>query len=246
VTQNRSITLSRPPLPGKPERLKGTKSIETFLKNKPDVLKRILAQAKVPLKDAAAVNTTRWQLFRRLRVLGLPLECGSGGLTKYNRSLRELPKTHWLDATCIGKSTPEALQITGVRPLLITACGHGCRQMCRMDKYGFPRTGPKEAKFVKGFQTGDIVKAVVTSGKKTGTYLGRVAVRTTGSFNLTTAKETVQGISFKYCQAIHRMDGYRYHVGEGPSTQHPLIRKASFLPMPQGRGGERPTFDERK
>ncbi len=95
----------------------------------------------------------------------------------------------------------------GVQPLLIKACGHGCRQMCRMDKYGFVRTSAKESKFVQGFQTGDIVKAVVTSGKKVGTYTGRVAVRATGSFDITTAKGTIQGISFKYCKSVHKMDG---------------------------------------
>jgi 5-methylcytosine-specific restriction endonuclease McrA len=195
---------------------KGTKSIEEFLKKKPDLLKRLLAQAQTPLQDAAAVNTTRWELFRRLETLGLPIECGEGALTKYNRSTRDFPKTHWLDAACVGKSTPEILKIQGVQPLLIRANGYGCRQMCRMDKYGFVRTGPKEAKFVKGFQTGDIVKAVVTSGSKVGTYVGRVALRTRGSFNITTAKETVQGISFKYCQAVHRMDGYSYQKGEMP------------------------------
>lgn len=42
---------------------KGTKSIEQFLSKKPDLLKRILDQAKRPLKDAAAVNATRWCLF---------------------------------------------------------------------------------------------------------------------------------------------------------------------------------------
>jgi 5-methylcytosine-specific restriction endonuclease McrA len=192
---------------------KGTKNIEEFLKKKPDLIKRILAQTKAPLKDAAAVNTTRWKLFSRLQTLGLPIECGSGGLTKYNRTTREFSKTHWLDAACVGKSTPKVLQIAGVQPLLITANGHGCRQMCRMNKYGFPRTGPKEAKFVKGFQTGDMVRACVTNGKKVGMYVGRVAVRTTGSFNITTVKETVQGISFKYCKVVHKMDGYSYQVG---------------------------------
>ena len=83
-------------------RLKGTKSREEFLVAKPDLATRILAQAKAPLKDAAAVNTTRWELFRRLQDLGLPIECGEGALTKYNRTTRELPKTHWLDAACVG------------------------------------------------------------------------------------------------------------------------------------------------
>jgi 3-dehydroquinate synthase class II len=62
-----------------------------------------------------------------------------------------------------------------------------------MDKYGFVRTSPKESKFVKGFQTGDIVKATVMSGKKAGTYVGRVAVRTTGSFNVTTERGDCSG-----------------------------------------------------
>ena len=189
---------------------KGTKDIKDWLSKKPDLLKKILAQAKAPLKDAAAVNATRWELFRRLQGFGLPIECGSGGLTKFNRTTRELPKTHWLDAACVGKSTPATINAKGVQPLLIKACGHGCRQMCRMDKYGFVRTSAKESKFVQGFQTGDIVKAVVTSGKKVGTYTGRVAVRATGSFNITTAKGTIQGISFKYCKSVHKMDGYSY------------------------------------
>jgi 5-methylcytosine-specific restriction endonuclease McrA len=90
---------------------KGTKDIKDFLKKKPDLLKKILIQAKAPLKDAAAVNATRWELLRRLQMLGLPIECGSGGLTKYNRVMRELPKTHWLDAACVGKSTPLIIQV---------------------------------------------------------------------------------------------------------------------------------------
>lgn len=192
---------------------KGTKDIKDFLKKKPDLLKKILAQAKAPLKDAAAVNATRWALFHCLEELGLPIECGSGGLTKFNRMIRELPKTHWVDAACVGKSTSEVLDAKGVQPLLIKACGHGCRHMCLSDKYGFPRTSAKGKKAVKGFQTGDIVKAKVTSGKKVGTYTGRVAVRATGSFNLTTEQGTVQGMSFKYCQAVHKMDGYSYQVG---------------------------------
>jgi 5-methylcytosine-specific restriction endonuclease McrA len=189
---------------------KGTRDIKDFLKNKPEVLKRVLAQAKAPLKDAAAVNATRWALYERLKALGLPIECGSGGLTKYNRTSRGLDKDHWIDAACVGKSTPGQLSVDGVKPLNINAAGSGVRQMCRMNKFGFPRTGPKEVKFVKGFQTGDMVRAIVTNGKKAGISIGRVAVRATGSFNITTAKGTVQGISYKYCKAAHKMDGYSY------------------------------------
>ena len=120
------------------------------------------AQAKQPLKDAAAVNTTRWALYERMQ-----------------------------------------------------ATGHGTRQMCRMDKYGFPRTGPKAARIVKGFRTGDLVRAVVPHGAKVGTYVGRVAVRASGRFNLTTGTATVQGISFRFCRLLHHSDGFTYHTGGG-------------------------------
>ncbi len=39
----------------------------------------IQAQATAPLKDAAAINATRWALVQRLRATGLPIETGSGG-----------------------------------------------------------------------------------------------------------------------------------------------------------------------
>ena len=128
-----------------------------FLAKKPDVLKRILAQAKTPLKDAAAVNSTRWALVERLQVLGVPIECGSGGLTKFNRTMRGLPKAHWMDAACVGKSTPEHLH-TVCGATAHHSDGYGNRQMCLMDKHGFPRTRPKQARSVKGYQTGDIVR----------------------------------------------------------------------------------------
>ncbi len=201
-------------------RAKGTQDIAVFLKKKPERLKGILAHARTPLKHAAAVNSTRWALYQRLNACGLPVECGSGGLTKFNRTTRDLPKTHWLDAVCVGKSTPGTLQVQGIIPVRITATGHGCRQMCRVDRYGFPRTDPKQAKRVKDFQTGDIVRAIVTRGTKIGTYVGRVAVRATGSFNITTERGTLQGISYRTCRLLHRCDGYSYQKGVRAFSPH--------------------------
>ncbi len=187
---------------------KGNQDIKDFLSGKPEVLKRVLAHAKAPLKDAAAVNATRWKLFNTLKETGLPVKTGSGGSTKFNRTRLGLPKTHWLDAACVGITS--TLEVLTLQPLLIKAAGRGSRQMCRTDKFGFPSRYVPRFKFVKGFQTGDIVKAVVTSGKKIGTYVGRVAVRSTGSFNIATADGLVQGISHKYCTPIHKKDGYAY------------------------------------
>ena len=172
----------------------------------------VAAQAKKPLKDAAAVNATRFALLEQLKRTGLAIEIGTGAQTKFNRIRQDYPKTHWLDAACVGSSGAQVFVPHDLHPLAIVATGRQARQMCRVDQYGFPRTSAKQNRVVHNFQTGDIVKAVVTIGKKVGTYVGRVAVRATGSFNIKTAHATVQGISYRYCKPIHRSDGYVYSI----------------------------------
>jgi 5-methylcytosine-specific restriction endonuclease McrA len=187
---------------------KGNRDVKDFLSGKPDVLKRVLAQIKASLKDAAAVNATRWKLFETLKASGLPVTTGSGGQTKFNRVRLGLPKTHWLDAACVGDVA--TLEVLTTQPLLIRATGHGSRQVCGTNKYGFPIRHKSRIQIHKGFQTGDIVKAVVTSGKKIGFYVGRVLCRATGSFDIATTQGRVAGISHKYCTPTHKKDGYAY------------------------------------
>jgi 5-methylcytosine-specific restriction endonuclease McrA len=189
---------------------KGTQDIHDFLKGQPDLLQKLLAQTRVPLKDAAAVNVTRWALYRRLQALGLPVEGGSGGLTKYNRTVRGLPKAHWIDAACVGESTPLVLTTATITPLLITAQGHGSRQITNVDRDGFPKGKPKQGGRVKGFRTGDMVKAIIPTGARAGTYMGRVLVRSRGSFDIVTKTTRVTDISYKYCRVVQRSEGYRY------------------------------------
>lgn len=192
-------------------RAKGTQDIAEYLKKQPHVLTRVLAQAKAPLKDAAAVNATRWVLYVQLKALGLPVECGSGGLTKFNRSTRNFPKTHWLDAACVGKSTPETLKVKGIIPLLITARGHGCRKMCLMDGAGFPRTRPKQKRFTHGFRTGDIVRAAIPDHlNHAGIHVGRMSAKGKGGFTITTAQGSITDVGKKYCRVLQRADGYGY------------------------------------
>lgn len=66
------------------------------------------------------------------------------------------------------------------------------------------------AKRVHGFQTGDLVRADVPTGKKAGTHVGRVAVRASGNFNIDVAGQVVQGIAHRHCRRIQRGDGYGY------------------------------------
>ncbi len=201
---------------------KGTKTATEF------GYPKVQVQAKLPLKDAAAVNTTRWALYNRLKATGLPVETGSGGLTKFNRTLQGLAKAHWIDAACVGSSTPSKLDISKVNPLQIKATGHGSRQMCSMDKFGFPRTKAKAGKKFFGFQTGDIAKAIVTKGKKFGTYTGKVAIRVTGSFDIFTSSGRVAGINHKYFKLLHSCDGYSYF--------YLIYNKTAIPPTPKAVG----------
>jgi 5-methylcytosine-specific restriction endonuclease McrA len=190
---------------------KGTRSIEDFLAKKPEVLSRIKNQLKAPLKDAAAVNATRWRLFETLKAYSLPLTTGSGAQTKFNRSQQGYSKAHWIDAACVGEGGAAVEVNQLLQPLLICATGHGTRQMCRTDKYGFPRLHKSSrAKSFFGFKTGDIVKAIVTAGKNQGTHAGRIAVRASGYFDIKTKHGKVGGVAHRYMKRVFQLDGYDY------------------------------------
>ena len=187
---------------------KGSHDVREFVKD-PKRLARILSTAFRPLKDAAAVNATRWALANALQAMGLPLELASGGKTKFNRAIHTIPKTHALDAACVGNL--EAITGWECPTLEVKATGRGSYQRTRLTATGFPRGYLMRQKQVKGFQTGDRVRAIVPSGKKRGTYAGRVAVRASGSFNIQTPNGVVQGISHSRCSLVQRADGYGYH-----------------------------------
>lgn len=186
---------------------KGNKPIEEFLNKDHYKAEKIKSQAKRPLKDAASVNATRWELFNTLSSI-LPTKTFSGAYTKATRIQCGFKKEHYIDAACAGGT--QLLTFKTNQPLRIKSTGHGRRQMSVPDKYGFPRTTRTHQQEFFGFRTGSIVRAIVKKGKKVGEYVGRVAVRATGSFNITTKSGTVQGISHKYCQPIHKKDGYSY------------------------------------
>ncbi|MBI9090055.1 MAG: HNH endonuclease [Desulfobacterium sp.] len=178
-------------------------------------LNRLLEGKRPSLAATAAVNATRNALFFELRELA-PVECSTGGRTKYNRCRLNISKTHCLDAACTGKIDSVADWKQNV--FLIKAMGRGSYQRTRVNKYGFPRGYLMSQKTVHGFATGDIIKACVPSGKKEGTYIGRVAVRKSGSFNIQTKQETIQGISWRYCKIISRQNGYNFAIPNSSPT----------------------------
>ena len=125
----------------------------------------VQAQAKQPLADAAAMNATRSALVERLRVLGLPVTGWSGGRTRWNRDRFGLPKTHALDALCVGDAGGSGARMranaadrgSGARPVSADQCG-----WCRV-----PTGLSDAAEAGQGFQTGDLVQAKVPAPLKT-------------------------------------------------------------------------------
>lgn len=172
----------------------------------------IQEQVKESLKDASVINATRWKVYDMLKQAGLDVECGTGARTKMNRIRLGLPKTHYFDACCVGESTPSHLYFKTKEVLFIKAKGHGSRSRTNLDRYGFPRGYFARQKFFFGFQTGDMVKAVVPRGKYKGVWFGEVSCRKTGSFDIKgkDGKRIAQGINYRYIQVIQRFDGYTY------------------------------------
>ncbi|GER85582.1 hypothetical protein KTAU_42160 [Thermogemmatispora aurantia] len=180
---------------------KGDRTAEEF--GHPEVQ----AKAKVPLKEPAAVNTTRYAIRNGLCAMGREVRSWTGGRTKWNRERFGLPKTHALDALCVG-------DLAGVSSwhalvLEIKALGRGQRCRTNVDAHGFPRGYRMRSKTVRGFRTGDLVRAEVLKGKRTGVHIGPVAVRASGSFRVGKA----DGISWRCCRLLQRADGYGYMKG---------------------------------
>jgi len=104
---------------------------------------------------------------------------------------------------------------------------HSCS---RNVKYSFPKRHRSRKKKHFGYQTGDLARAVVPSGKYQGVHVGRVLARASGSFDIDTSAGKAQGISQKYCRGVHRSDGYSYQAGKREATPTLPPEKERFFP----------------
>lgn len=195
---------------------KGNRSVAEFC---PGRAAKIQARAKAPLRDAAAVNSTRFATLAALRSTGLPVECSTGGRTKFNRHVHGVPKTHALDAACVGKMA--GLRSWDGPTLAAKAAGRGQHQRTSPDAYGFPRLHKPRAKRVHGFATGDLVIALVPRGRHAGRRVGRVAVRARGEFRVGNR----DSIGYKHCAILQRADGYD-HTTERHSMGGTLLGRS--------------------
>ena len=233
---------------------KSNRDVREFLVDRPEVLRRVLAHLKAPLRDAGMMNATRYALRDAFASTGLPVSCWSGGRTKWNRRRLEVPKTHANDAACVGEVTVvEGWQ----KPTLIIRCtGRGAYQRTRVDAHGFPRGKPlMRAKGVHGFRTGDLVRATIPPAKagkagpkNVGTWRGRIAVRATGTFALQVRGHEVVGpdgvrstvnlaidVHHRHCRLLQRADGYGY-TPSPKQVVHGERSPGGAPPGPEGPG----------
>ncbi|MDQ2904169.1 MAG: RNA-guided endonuclease IscB [Ktedonobacteraceae bacterium] len=193
------------------------------------------AQANRPLKDAAAVNTTRFALVEALHPLGLPIGTWSGGRTRWNRDRFGVEKEHCLDALCVG----DLVAVTRRRSqmVLVQAQGRGRYQRTNVDGSGFPVSYFTRAKRIRGFTTGDLVRAEVPRLPKRlkteGTHVGRVAVRSSGSFRV----GKCDGINARYCRVVQRADGFAYGQAPCPKPQQGTPASSPSLKRGASAGG---------
>ncbi|MFE1309030.1 RNA-guided endonuclease IscB [Streptomyces sp. NPDC058755] len=193
---------------------KGSRSIESFLAHRPDLLARILEQTKAPLRDAAAMNAIQWQLTEALETLGKPVHAWPGHLTKANRDAMGFAKTHTLDALSVGHLDHESGDAIARFPdqvLVVKATGRGSYARTTPDPYGFPRLRRARKKQHFGYVTGDLVRAVMPSGKWAGTWTGRISVRARGQHSLTTSVGRIN-VSHWNLRLLQQGNGYGYSL----------------------------------
>jgi 5-methylcytosine-specific restriction endonuclease McrA len=163
------------------------------------------ATARRPLRDAAAVNATRFALVEALCRVGVPAGTWTGGRTRWNRARLDIDKTHANDALCVGAMA--GARLGKLKTLRIKATGRGEHCRTNWTAAGFPRGYKMRQKQVHGFKTGDLVQAEVPTQLKTaGIHRGRVAVRASGSFRV----DNVDGINARSCVLVQKADGYEY------------------------------------
>jgi hypothetical protein len=196
---------------------KGARPIEEFLAGKPALLSRIKAQAGAPPKDAVSATTLPTPAASTACIFGIPSR---------EWCLVQPPDEASTGKPVSAKASYKAHRVALVgwqQPMLaIKASGRG-DYLTKLTAHGLPRGSCMRTKSVRGFQTGDMVRAEVSTGKKAGTHVGRVAVEGSGSFRVGNA----EGINAKYCKLLHRTDGYCY------------ARQATLLPRPEERGFQR-------
>jgi hypothetical protein len=126
-----------------------------------------------------------------------------------------LIKSHTADALSVGHLDHEhgaAVVRVCEQVHIVKAVGRGAYARTTPDRFGFPRLRRPRRKRQYGFAAGDLVRAIVPTGRRRGIWSGRIAVRSTGHHSLSTPSGRFN-VSYRNVQLIQRADGYAYTLG---------------------------------
>lgn len=207
---------------------KGSQRVEEFVADQPVRLEYVITQLRRPLRDIAVMNATRHRLVEVLATLGTPVHTWSGSRTYWNRVVMGLPKSHTLDALSVGfldHERGDGLVRAPSQILVVASTGRGAYARTTPDRFGFPRLRRPRVKILNGYTTGDLVRALVPRGRWVGTWVGRIAVRTSGQHRITTLTCRFD-VSHRNVALLQRADGYSY--GFAPEIQLSAIRGGAY------------------
>jgi 5-methylcytosine-specific restriction endonuclease McrA len=164
----------------------------------------IQAQAKAPLTDAAAVNATRWALYRRRSRMDCPWRRGQGGAPSGTARAAGCPRPTGATRPVSERARPRRCTWRGCARWESRPRGTARGSSAGRTATGSPRVTVR-AKCSFGMRTGDIVRAVQPRGMYAGTHVGRVTIRQRPSFR-------VNGHDFhpRLLTVLQRTDGYDY------------------------------------
>ena len=156
-------------------------------------------------KDMSIMNATKNKIRDFCLLTKIITETSSGAITNKNRTFQKYRKDHWIDAACVGSSGCPVYIPKKLSCLTVFCKGYGSRQMCDVDKFGFPRSKPKCNSRVFGFSSNDIVKTIKN-------HTGTINVRGNGKFNF--IKNGIKKyISYRDIFIKQIKDGYSYKYG---------------------------------
>jgi hypothetical protein len=173
------------------------------------VFLHVMAQAQKPRKNAALGHTTHERLYDQLKTIGLSDERGTEARWKMQRIQHDLPQEPYDDALCLAENTPDAFVALADYVQIWIAHGRATRQMCDTGQHGLSaRHRSRRTQYV-GFQTGNLIQAVVLRGEYARTWTGRVSIPGSGSFDTSIdGQKCAQAVLYRYCRTVQRNDGW--------------------------------------
>ena len=179
-----------------------------------------LKRSFVSLRDAAAMNITRWAVYNRLKAeLDVPVRLTYGYKTKYVRIHAGLEKSHAVDARCIS-GNPE-----------VKACGDVCcyRQLRRHNRKVMKSNmlsggrwkrnqAPRE---IKGYRRYDVV-----SFNDKNCYINGLRSRGVFSIRSFDGKLFSNDISYKRLELVRHSGRSLFHKERGLMTRFPAPAEA--------------------